>query len=60
MSDHRLKFYGWGLEGDSLSAEEEDYLSTTWADHFDTDGFDATPVPTIDEIELRAPRLSPT
>ena len=59
MGDKRLKFYGWGREGDGLSRDEEDYLGATWSRHFETDGFEATPVPTIDEIELKAPRLKP-
>ena len=54
----RLKFWGWGYEGDVLSREEEDHLGGLWGRHFGVDGFAATPPPRLDEITLRPPRLA--
>jgi alkyldihydroxyacetonephosphate synthase len=58
MSARRRKFWGWGYEGDILSKEELNWLEETWAAFFGVDQFEATPPPTVEEIDLPPPRLS--
>jgi alkyldihydroxyacetonephosphate synthase len=54
----RRKFWGWGLEGEGLSASELDELGTTFAGRFGLEGVGIQEPPRVDELELRAPRLS--
>jgi alkyldihydroxyacetonephosphate synthase len=58
MTSKRLKFWGWGLEQDVLSAGEVQMLESAYANTFGIAAFDATPVPRAEEIQLRAPRLT--
>lgn len=58
MSAPRLKFWGWGYEGDLLSTEEILRLERMWGMLFGIDQFEVTPTPTVEEISLRPPRLS--
>ncbi len=53
----RRRFWGWGVEGGGLSSEQQQRLGRTLAEQFDLDGLEVTDPPTIDEIELRSPRL---
>ena len=62
----RRKFWGWGLEGQGPSLEQQRGIAKTLAARFgpgaaDAAGlaFEPTPPPTVDEIELPVPRLSP-
>lgn len=55
----RRKFWGWGLEGQKLDAEEITQLEAAYAGHFGVQGFDITPDPVAGEIVLRAPRVTP-
>ncbi len=57
MTARRLKFWGWGYENTGLSTEEERLLTESYAARFGTDGFDRLPVPQVDDIPLREPRL---
>lgn len=57
MSKARLKFWGWGYEGDVLSPEDLKWLESGWAKRFGVDHFDVTPPPTAEEITLRPSRL---
>jgi alkyldihydroxyacetonephosphate synthase len=57
MADGRRSFYGWGYADDAASAEEIVWFERTWADLFRVDGFDAVPMPTPDDIVLRASRV---
>ena len=59
MTQARLKHFGWGQEGEGLTAEEEAatldrYRRLFGAEHFD----EVTPRPLL-EIELRRPRVVP-
>lgn len=58
MTSKRLKFWGWGLEPDALSAGEVRMLESAYANAFGITAFDVTPVPRAEEIRLRAPRLA--
>jgi alkyldihydroxyacetonephosphate synthase len=55
----RRKFWGWGLEGEGLSASELKQLGASFADRFGIDGVRIEEPPREEELELRAPRLSP-
>ena len=55
----RLKFWGWGHEGDGLDGAETDALLRTFADAFGIAPAGEVPVPRIEEIALPPPRLTP-
>ena len=59
MSAARLKFWGWGYESERLTADEVRRLEAAYAKHFGVSGFEATPVPRAEDIELRKPRATP-
>ena len=58
MGEKRRSFYGWGFEGDAVSAEELGWFERSWADLFKVDGFVPAPMPREAEINLRAPRVT--
>jgi pimeloyl-ACP methyl ester carboxylesterase len=58
MAQPRLKFWGWGYEGEVLAPDEVRWLEGMWAQQFHIHQFDPTPPPTADEIHLRPSRLS--
>jgi alkyldihydroxyacetonephosphate synthase len=53
----RRKIWGWGREGDGLSAGELTELGRTFADRFGSDGLNLIEPPTVDQLELRRSRL---
>ena len=55
----RRKIYGWGYEDEILTPEENQELGDKWGGYFGTENFDPIPAPTLEEIELRKPRISP-
>ena len=55
----RRKFWGWGLEGEGLSASEIEQLRGTLAGRWGIDAGSVAEPPRIDELALRAPRLAP-
>jgi alkyldihydroxyacetonephosphate synthase len=59
LSAGRRKFWGWGLESEGLSRSELERLGDTFARRFDLDGVRMNDPPTVDELDLRAPRISP-
>jgi len=54
----RRKIWGWGLEGDGLTAGEIEQLAGTLAGRFPVDVGGVLEPPHVDELELRAPRLA--
>ena len=58
MVQPRLKFWGWGYEGDVLSPDEVRWLESAWAKQFRIPQFDLTSTPAAEEIRLRPPRLT--
>jgi alkyldihydroxyacetonephosphate synthase len=58
MGEKKRSFYGWGFEGDAVSAEELGWFERAWSELFQVDCFDPAPMPRESEITLRAPRLS--
>ncbi|HRO11987.1 FAD-binding oxidoreductase [Amaricoccus sp.] len=57
MSERRRKFYAWGFEDQTATAEEMAPVLDTWHRVFGTD-FEVTPAPTLETIEMRAPRIT--
>jgi alkyldihydroxyacetonephosphate synthase len=55
----RRKFWGWGYEGDGLTADEIQVLAGMVASRFGLGDLQARDAPDISEIELRAPRVAP-
>jgi alkyldihydroxyacetonephosphate synthase len=59
MRQRRLKFFGWGREGEAMTAEDEAFALRNYRALFGVTDLDAIPVPGLDAIALRPPRLSP-
>jgi alkyldihydroxyacetonephosphate synthase len=59
MSQARLKYFGWGREGEGCTAEEEAFLLGIYREKFGVADFDARPVPGLGAVTLRAPRVAP-
>jgi len=55
----RLKHYGWGREGEGMSAEERDFVLGRYKQKFGRDSFDTIAVPRLEDLTLRAPRVTP-
>jgi len=54
----RRKIWGWGLEGEGLTASEIEQLGGTFAGRWEVDPQRVLEPPRVDELELRAPRLA--
>ena len=59
MTASRLKYFGWGREGEAMTPEEELFALQTYRDLFGVGEFASVPVPDLDAVALRASRLSP-
>ncbi|MBV8564861.1 MAG: FAD-binding oxidoreductase [Methylobacteriaceae bacterium] len=59
MAGSRLKFFGWGCEGEGMTPEEEAFALKIHRERFGVEEFASLPVPGLDELRLRAPRLRP-
>jgi alkyldihydroxyacetonephosphate synthase len=55
----RLKFWGWGREGDGVSDDGLRAVESQYARRFGVAKFDVTPQPREEDISLRAPRITP-
>ena len=59
MTIARLKHFGWGREGEGLSAEEETFVLARLAERLGpTESREVAP-PRLEDIKLRAPRIKP-
>jgi alkyldihydroxyacetonephosphate synthase len=58
MTKPRLKYFGWGREGESITPEEEAFVWTRINERLRVDEGEITP-PRLDEIELHPPRVTP-
>ena len=58
MAQSRLKFFGWGRAGEGYTPAEEAFLLGVYRSKFGVADFDARPVPGLDAIRLRAPRIT--
>ena len=59
MTGARLKHYGWGREGEGMTAAEQAFVLGRYRAKFSRDAFEAKPVPRLEDLVLRAPRVSP-
>jgi alkyldihydroxyacetonephosphate synthase len=59
MSGARLKHYGWGREGEGMTAAEQAFVLGRYRAKFSRDGFEAVSVPRLEDLTLRAPRVAP-
>ncbi|HVM39825.1 MAG TPA: FAD-binding oxidoreductase, partial [Acidimicrobiia bacterium] len=59
MGERRRRFWGWGYEGEGPDPEQQQGIAATLAGMFGLDDVSVTPPPSLDEIELRPPRVSP-
>ena len=58
MSAARMKHFGWGREGEGLSAEEEAFVMARAEARFGTKLQASASAPALDEIKLHAPRVT--
>jgi alkyldihydroxyacetonephosphate synthase len=58
MSGARLKHYGWGREGEGMTAEEQAFVLGRYRAKFSRDRFEAIPVPRLEDLTLRAARVT--
>jgi alkyldihydroxyacetonephosphate synthase len=59
MAERRLKHFGWGREGEGLTAEEEASALDRYRRLFAVDRFDERSPPALSEIAFQAPRVAP-
>ena len=59
MSAARMKWYGWGREGEGMTAEERAFVLGRYHEKFGPGEFAEIPVPALAEVNLPAPRLAP-
>ena len=55
----RRKFWGWGLEGQGLAADEIEQLGAVFTERLGIDGLRVQEPPEVEELDLPAPRLVP-
>ena len=59
MAQARLKVFGWGREGEGMTAEEEAFALGVHRRRFGVADFSSIATPTLADIRLRAPRITP-
>jgi alkyldihydroxyacetonephosphate synthase len=59
MNAARLKHYGWGREGESMTAQEREFILGLYRKRFGRREIDTVVPPTLEDIKLRAPRIMP-
>jgi alkyldihydroxyacetonephosphate synthase len=59
MTEQRLKHFGWGREGEGLTAEEETAALGRYRRLFGVEQFDEVAPPAVAEVNLRPPRIVP-
>jgi len=59
MTTARLKHFGWGREGEGMTAEEESFVLARHRERFGVDSFEEVPPPRLADIVLRPPRITP-
>jgi hypothetical protein len=56
MAQARLKVFGWGREGEGMTAEEEAFALDVHRRSFGVADFPSIATPTLADIQLRPPR----
>src|SRR5258708_8137354 len=59
MAAARFRRYGWGGEGEGLTAAEEAFILDRYRQRFGVDGFEEKAPPPLADITLAQPRLVP-
>ncbi|MBV9750166.1 MAG: FAD-dependent oxidoreductase, partial [Acetobacteraceae bacterium] len=59
MPEDRLKYFGWGREGEAMTPDEEAFVLGRYRARFGVDDFGVISPPPLAEIQLRAPRVAP-
>lgn len=59
MTGSKLKFWGWGYEGEGVTDDERAALKSFYGDLLDVRDFPDLPPPAEEEFDLPAPRLTP-
>jgi alkyldihydroxyacetonephosphate synthase len=59
MAQARLKVFGWGREGECMTAEEEAFALDVHRRRFGIADFPSIATPTLADIRLRPPRINP-
>jgi alkyldihydroxyacetonephosphate synthase len=59
MATRRLKFWGWGYEDQGPNPEQQKRMAERMAARFGLSGLEILAPPKIEELDLRAPRISP-
>src|SRR5215472_15841442 len=60
MTIPRLKFFGWGREGEGMTPEEEDFAFRRLEERFGVARSEGLPAPRLENIALRTPRITPS
>jgi alkyldihydroxyacetonephosphate synthase len=55
----RLKFFGWGREGEGFTSAEADFILARARERFGVPAFDEVAPPDLAAVKLRPPRLAP-
>jgi alkyldihydroxyacetonephosphate synthase len=59
MSAARLKHYGWGREGEGMTPQEGEFILGLYKMRFGRGDFEVLPVPRLEDLNLREPRIAP-
>jgi alkyldihydroxyacetonephosphate synthase len=59
MAAARLKHFGWGREGEAMTAEEERFVLERYHRRFGVESFEEKAPPALAELSLPPPRVSP-
>jgi alkyldihydroxyacetonephosphate synthase len=55
----RRRFWGWGVEGEGPNLQQQQQMAQTIASRFGVEPNAPIPPPTLDELDLRPPRIKP-
>ena len=59
MTKARLKWFGWGREGEGMTAAERAFVLGRYHEKFGKSAFETVAVPSLDDLALPAPRVAP-
>jgi len=59
MTERRRKFWGWGWEGEGPNDEQQGKIAEILAQRYALRNIEVRSAPRLDELALRAPRLTP-
>ena len=59
MSSARLKYYGWGREGEAMTSQEREFVLGRYREKFARASFDTLAMPRLEALALPEPRVTP-